>query len=48
MPFFCLDFPNVSDILAQTMYNVHTIFCQFSDNKNGDDPNSHVSLVSFW
>ena len=32
--FFYLDFLNARGILAQKMYNAHTIFCQFSNIKN--------------
>ena len=32
--FFYLHFLNAQCILAQKMYNAHTIFCQFSNIKN--------------
>ena len=35
MRFYHLNFLNVQGILAQKIYNVHAIFCQFSDVKNG-------------
>ena len=35
MRFFHLNFPNAQGILAQRIYNVCTIFHQFSDVKNG-------------
>ena len=35
MRFFHLNFLNAQGILAQKIYNAHTIFCQFSDTKNG-------------
>ena len=35
MLFFHLRFLNVRGILAQNMYNACTIFCQFSNVKNG-------------
>ena len=34
MHFFHLNFLNVRGIFAQKIYNVHTIFCQFSDIKS--------------
>ena len=34
MRFFHLNFLNAQGILAQKIYNVHTIFRQFSDVKN--------------
>ena len=33
--FFHLNFLNAQGILAQKIYNVHAIFCQFSDVING-------------
>ena len=36
--FFHLNFLNVQGILAQKINNVHAIFCQFSDFKNGTIP----------
>ena len=33
--FFQLNFLNVQDILVQKIHNVHAIFCQFSNIKNG-------------
>ena len=33
--FFQLNFLNVQGILAQKVYNVHAILCQFSDVING-------------
>ena len=35
MRFYHLNFLNVQGILAQKIYNVRAIFCQFSDVKNG-------------
>ena len=35
MRFFHLNFLNEQGTLAQKIYNVHTIFCQFFDVKNG-------------
>ena len=38
--FFHLNFVNAQGILAQKIYNLPAIFCQFSDIKNGDDSNN--------
>ena len=35
MCFFHLNFVNAQHILVEKSYNAHTIFCQFSDVKNG-------------
>ena len=34
MRFFDINFLNVQGILAQKIYNAHTIFCEFSSIKN--------------
>ena len=48
MCFFHQNFLNVQGILAQKFYDARTIFCQFSDIKNGDDPSSQVSSVTWF
>ena len=46
MCFFHLNFLNARGILAQKIYNVHPIFCHFSDIKIVDDPNNQASFIS--
>ena len=49
MRFYHLNFLNVQGILAQKIYNVHAIFCQFSDVKNGgwsQQPHALCQLVT--
>ena len=48
MCFFHQNFLNVQGILDQKFYDARTIFCQFSDIKNGDDPSSQVSSVTWF
>ena len=48
MHFFHLSFLNVQDISAQKIYNVHALFHQFSDVKNGEDTSSQVSSVIYF
>ena len=35
-------------ILAQKFYDACTVFCQFSDIKNGDDSSSQASSVTWF
>ena len=47
--FFLLNFLNAGHVLAQNINNVHTIFCQFSDVKNGGQsqkPSALCQLVT--
>ena len=46
--FFHLNFLSVQGILAQKIEDPHATFCQFSDVKNRNNPNSQASLVSWF
>ena len=49
MRFFHVNSLNARGILAQKIYNVHTIFRQFSDVVNGRLPtNKHPMSIGYW